>query len=231
MERGPGLLLETMLHFGTLAAVILTFPKDIIRICLETVDMLCDMIGNVSLYIHNHKTGDRLRYAKIISSTYKKFALLVWVSMIPTALLGYTARRLAALASHSKLIPRTGILITGILLLVVDFSRLGGHKAARDADSEMPCGLVSVGTFCVSGTFQKRTYYQCGINEWIYPQLCSEIFLYYFNTCYYWRTLHGIRTVCFQRYDNRLLGIYLCVGDDRFCCCQGILPAELYLNW
>ncbi|WP_418417896.1 undecaprenyl-diphosphate phosphatase [Blautia sp.] len=133
MERESGLLLETMLHFGTLAAVILTFRKDIIRICLETVDMLSDMIGNLSLYIHNHRTGDRLRYAKIISSTYKKFALLVWVSMIPTALLGYTARRLAALASHSKLIPGAGILITGILLLVVDFSRLGGHKAARDA--------------------------------------------------------------------------------------------------
>ena len=134
MERGPGLLLETMLHFGTLAAVILTFRKDIIRIGLETLDMLSDLVGNLSLYIHNRRTGDRLYYAKIISSTYKKFAVLIWVSMIPTALLGYTARRLADLASQSKLIPGAGILITGILLLVVDFSQLGGHKAARDAD-------------------------------------------------------------------------------------------------
>lgn len=134
MERGPGILLETMLHFGTLAAVILTFRKDIIRICLESLEMLSDLIGNLSLYIHNKRTGDRLHYTKIISNTYKKFAVLIWVSMIPTALLGYTARRLAALASESRLIPGAGILITGILLLVVDFSRAGGKKAARDAD-------------------------------------------------------------------------------------------------
>lgn len=134
MERGPGVLLETMLHFGTLAAVIFTFRKDLLRLCLESLGMLMDIIGNLSLYIHNRRTGDRLHYARIISSTYRKFAVLVWISMIPTALLGYTARRLVALAASSRLIPGAGILITGILLLVVDFSRMGGKKAARDAD-------------------------------------------------------------------------------------------------
>lgn len=134
MERGPGVLLETMLHFGTLAAVIFTFRKDLLRLCLESLGMLMDIIGNLSLYIHNRRTGDRLHYARVISSTYRKFAVLVWISMIPTALLGYTARRLVALAASSRLIPGAGILITGILLLVVDFSRMGGKKAARDAD-------------------------------------------------------------------------------------------------
>lgn len=134
VERGPGVLLEAMLHFGTLAAVILTFWKDIARILLESLEMLADIIGNLSLYIHNRRTGDKLHYAKIVSNTYKKFAVLIWVSMIPTAMLGYTARRLVALASESRLIPGAGILITGILLLVVDFSGFKGKKAARDAD-------------------------------------------------------------------------------------------------
>lgn len=134
MKQGPGVLLEVMLHFGTMAAVILVFRKDIKRIGLETLGMIMDLIGNLSLYIHNRRTGDKLRYAKIISSTYRKFAALIWISMIPTAMIGYTARRLAALAASSKLIPGAGILITGIILLVVDFSRLGGKKAARDAD-------------------------------------------------------------------------------------------------
>ena len=134
MEQGPGVLLEVMLHFGTMTAVILVFWKDIRRIGLETLGMIMDMIGNLSLYIHNRRTGDKLRYAKIISSTYRKFAALIWISMIPTAMIGYTARRLVALAASSKLIPGAGILITGILLLVVDFSRLGGKKVSRDAD-------------------------------------------------------------------------------------------------
>lgn len=134
MKQGPGALLEVMLHFGTMAAVILVFWKDIRRIGLETLGMVMDLIGNLSLYIHNKRTGDKLRYAKIISSTYRKFAALIWLSMVPTAMIGYTARRLVSLAAASKLIPGAGILITGILLLVVDFSRLGGKKAARDAD-------------------------------------------------------------------------------------------------
>lgn len=134
MKQGSGVLLEVMLHFGTMAAVILVFWKDIRRIGLETLGMVMDLIGNLSLYIHNKRTGDKLRYAKIISSTYRKFAALIWLSMVPTAMIGYTARRLVSLAAASKLIPGAGILITGILLLVVDFSRLGGKKAARDAD-------------------------------------------------------------------------------------------------
>ena len=125
MEHETGVLLEAMLHFGTLAAVILTFWKDISRLLLESLDMLMDTIGNLSLYIHNKRTGDRLRYAKIVSSTYKKFALLLLVSMIPTALV--------VLAASSQLLPGAGILITGIVLLVVDLGRMGGKKAARDA--------------------------------------------------------------------------------------------------
>lgn len=134
IEQGPGVLLEAMLHFGTLVAVILTFWKDISRICLESLGMLMDLIGNIFLYIHNKRTGEKLHYSKIISSIYRKFAVLLMVSMIPTVFLGYTARRLVALAASSQLIPGAGILITGVLLLVVDFSRIGGKKAARDAD-------------------------------------------------------------------------------------------------
>lgn len=133
MERGPGVLLEVMLHFGTLAAVILTFWKDIVHLSVETLEMLMDLAGNVVLYVHNRRTGEKLRYTKIISTTYRKFAVLLLVSMIPTVALGFTARRLVALAAVSRLIPGAGLLITGVILLVVDISRLGGNKAARDA--------------------------------------------------------------------------------------------------
>lgn len=134
IERGPGVLLEVMLHFGTLAAVILTFWKDISHLAAETLEMILDIVGNISLYIHNKRSAESLHYTKIISNTYRKFAVLLLVSMIPTVAIGFSARRLVVLAAASRLIPGAGILITGVILLVVDLSGIGGSKAARDAN-------------------------------------------------------------------------------------------------
>lgn len=133
MEQGPGVLLEVMLHMGTLAALIMTFQKDIRHLAAETMEMTMDVVGNISLYIHNRRTGEQLHYAKVINNIYRKFAVLLMVSMIPTIFIGYTARRLVAISSESKLIPGIGILVTGIILLVIDHSRVGGTKAAKDA--------------------------------------------------------------------------------------------------
>ena len=133
MEHGSGVLLEAMLHMGTLAAVFMTFQKDIRRLALETIEMIMDVIGNANLYIHNRRTGEQLHYAKVISNIYRKFAVLLMLSMVPTMFLGYTARRLVTMAAASKLMPGVGILITGILLLVIDLSQVGGTKAAKDA--------------------------------------------------------------------------------------------------
>lgn len=133
MEHGSGVLLEVMLHVGTLAAVFMTFQKDIRHIFLDALDMFFDLIGNVNLYIHNKRKGTDLHYARIINTTYRRFTVLVLVSTIPTVLLGYTARRLVVLAAGSRLVPGAGILITGIILLVIDLGRAGGKKTARDA--------------------------------------------------------------------------------------------------
>ena len=133
MEHGPGVLMEVMLHVGTLAAIFMTFQKDIRRLAVESIEMFMDVIGNANLYIHNRRTGDELHYAKIISNIYRKFAVLLMVSMIPTMFLGYTSRRLVVLVADSTLVSSAGLLITGIVLLVIDLSRAGGTKAAKDA--------------------------------------------------------------------------------------------------
>ena len=122
MEHGPGVLMEVMLHLGTLAAVFMTFQKDIRRLAVESIEMFMDVIGNANLYIHNRRTGDNLHYAKIISNIYRKFAVLLMVSMIPTMFLGYTARRLVAMSASSKLLPvfpgfsRSGMTISAGLM-------------------------------------------------------------------------------------------------------------------
>ena len=87
------MLLEVMLHFGTLAAIVLTFRKDLVHLLAETLEMILDIIGNISLYIHNRRTGDKLHYAKLISNTYRKFAVMLLLSMIPTVAIGFTAHK------------------------------------------------------------------------------------------------------------------------------------------
>ena len=133
MDHNAGVLLEAMLHVGTLGAVFMTFQKDIRHILYEILDMTMDIVGNFHLYFYNKRTGKQLHYARIISNTYRKFVVLLLVSMIPTMFLGYTARRLVAMSAASKLLPGVGILITGIILLVIDLSQVGGTKAAKDA--------------------------------------------------------------------------------------------------
>lgn len=133
MEQNTGVLLEAMLHVGTLAAIFLAFQKDIRRLFMETLEMIMDIIGNASLYVHNRRHGDQLHYAKIICNVYRRFSILLIVSMIPTMFLGYHARRLVSLAASSKVVAGACFLITGIILLVVDLSRIGGTKAAKDA--------------------------------------------------------------------------------------------------
>lgn len=134
IQRGPGILFETMLHMGTLAAVFMAFHKDVVHVFAELVGMLMDIIGNANLYIHNKRTGKHLNYARIINSSYRKFAVLLLVSMIPTAAIGYTARRLVVKSAVTPLMSGIGLLITGIILLVVDFSKSGGTRASRDAN-------------------------------------------------------------------------------------------------
>ena len=133
MDRNAGVLLEAMLHVGTLGAVFMTFQKDIRHILYEILDMTMDIVGNFHLYFYNKRTGKQLHYARIISNTYRKFVVLLLVSMIPTMFLGYTSRRLVVLVADSTLVSSAGLLITGIVLLVIDLSRAGGTKAAKDA--------------------------------------------------------------------------------------------------
>lgn len=134
-----GLLSETMLHLGSAAAIIFLFRKDLKKIGLGLLGMFMDMIGNLNLYIHNKKTGESLGYARIVTGTYRKTGALLVISMIPTALLGLTGKRLALLAADSQIVPGIGFLLTGVFLLVTDLNKSGGKKGPREAsyDSAM----------------------------------------------------------------------------------------------
>lgn len=132
IPHSSGVLFEAMLHLGTLTAVFMAFRKDVIHLSKELLGMLMDIIGNINLYFYNRRTGKQLRYARIIHSSYRQLAVALLVSMIPTAAIGYTARRLVVKSAVSPLMSGIGLLLTGILLLVVDFSKTGGTKTPKD---------------------------------------------------------------------------------------------------
>lgn len=133
ITRGFGVLFETMLHMGTLAAIVMIFRKDLFRILTELLGMLLDVVGNIYLAIYNRRTGEELSYAKVVQGTWRKLTALLLVSFLPTMLLGYVSRRLVVKAAASPLIPGIGALLTGIVLLVADVSGAGGEKLPREA--------------------------------------------------------------------------------------------------
>lgn len=143
VEADTGILFESMLHLGTAAAILFLFRKDLYRIMEEFLGMSMDIIGNVNLFFHNRRTGDSLAYARIVHGTYRKFTALLVVSMIPTALIGFTARRLVNMAASSAILPGIGFLLSGIFLLVTDLNNSGGDKGPRNAgyDSAMWLGI------------------------------------------------------------------------------------------
>ena len=131
VNTDTGILFDVMLYIGTLGAVFVAFWKDIRQLAIETVRIIYDVIQNIKIFINNRKTGDDDPYRKIVHNNYRKFVMLILVSTIPTGILGFVAQGLVEKAGSSLLFPGIGLLITGILLLVVDFIN-SGNKIPKD---------------------------------------------------------------------------------------------------
>lgn len=153
------------------------FHEDIRRIGEELLGMVMDVIGNLNIYFHNRRTGEQLGYARLVSGTYRKLTVLILVSSIPTAMLGYICRRLVTKAAISPLLPGICILITGIFLLVTDLSNIGGIKTPKDATYDHACGRHLPGNLCISRTFQMRYDSLRRYDVRLQKEICGEIFL------------------------------------------------------
>lgn len=131
VDTDTGILFDVMLHVGTLAAVFAAFCKDIRKLIIETIKIIIDLSENLQLYLSNRKDGKSRSYRKIVNNNYRKFVMLILISSIPTGILGYTAKGLVEMAGTVLLFPGIGLLITGVLLLVVDFVN-AGNKVPKD---------------------------------------------------------------------------------------------------
>ena len=119
IEKDTGMLFDVLLHIGTLTAIFVVFWKDIAKLILE-------FFGIVADFIRRFREPDLI----VLSSAYRRFVLLIIVSTIPTAILGFIGRDFVEYASSTLLIPGIGLIITSILLFVCD--RIGdGRKGIK----------------------------------------------------------------------------------------------------
>lgn len=126
INTDTGVLFEVMLHMGTLLAVFFAFRTDIQRMFWEMFRILADIYENIKIFFYNkiHET-DEQRYKKILHNNYRKLLVMIVVSTVPTGIIGYLFRDLAAIASQSLLAAGLGLLVTAVLLLVVDYWNCG----------------------------------------------------------------------------------------------------------
>lgn len=131
IETDGGMLFNIMLHVGTLIAVFIVYKKDIFRMIREGILICVDIVANIRIFFRNKKFDEALRYKRIVHNNYRKFVVLIIVSTIPTALIGYAARSLVIFAGSTLIVPGVCLLLTGILLVVADISE-DGHKIPKD---------------------------------------------------------------------------------------------------
>ena len=131
IQTDGGLLFDVMLHLGTVIAICAVFCKDILRMAGETARMISDICKNSSIFIHNKKEKDAVRYKRILHNNYRRFVVMVLCATIPTAVIGYTARDLVNMAYDSLLMPGIGLIMTAVLLIIADASE-SGKKIPKD---------------------------------------------------------------------------------------------------
>ena len=113
-----GLLFDVLLHFGTLVAIFIAFYKDLKELFMEGIGLVVDLFFNCFVLIthlfHNSKT----EYRKVCDTQYRKFVVLIIISSIPTAILGFAMKDRIESFGNSVLMPGICLIITGLLLLI-----------------------------------------------------------------------------------------------------------------
>lgn len=118
IDTGGSVLYDVLLHVGTLAVVLVVYWKDILKLIIEFFRMLGDIFVNLGMLFSSGRKQPK--YRKVVRTNYRKFVVLIIVSTIPTAIMGYLGSKLISDASSTLIIPGICLLVTGILLILSD---------------------------------------------------------------------------------------------------------------
>lgn len=115
-----GTSFDVFLHIGTLVAVFVVYWRDISKLIMDGLGILADSFYNLFQLIKSKRENKEPVYRKVINSSYRKFAMLVIVSTIPTGILGIMGEKLIDDVATSLLVPGICLFITAILLFISD---------------------------------------------------------------------------------------------------------------
>lgn len=122
------ILFDVLLHVATLISICAVFYKDVLRLVIEFGGMCRDIFGNAAALGRSLTDGKTPEYARVISSPYRRFVLLLIVSTVPTGVIGVFMKDIVENASGNLLVTGICLLCTGLILVLSDFLADGGKK-------------------------------------------------------------------------------------------------------
>ncbi len=125
-----GLLFDVILHLGTLIAIFAVYYKDIWKMIVAGIGIIGDACKNIGIFFNNLMHGTKGGYHHVICNGYRKFAMLVIVSTIPTGVIGVLASGLIEQAAKLLIVPGACLILTAVLLFIADHSK-GGEKLPK----------------------------------------------------------------------------------------------------
>lgn len=133
MDTSSGILYDILLHVATLAAVCIVMWKDVMKLAVELIGIARDCCINIVTFFKNlFARGNKEDFITLASSSYRKFAILVIISSIPTAILGFLLKDIIETVEGELLVPGICLLATGVITLISDFLK-DGTKKPKDA--------------------------------------------------------------------------------------------------
>ncbi len=140
--KDVGISFDVFLHVGTLLAVFVVYWKDIWQLFINGIGIISDCCYNIREFIMAKRLEDVPDYRVVISSSYRRFTLLVIISTIPTGFIGYFGEKYIESAGDTLLIPGLCLWITACLLFISDRWPSGDKTPKRT--TYLDAGLLGV---------------------------------------------------------------------------------------
>ncbi len=132
VETDTGILFDVLLHVGTLAAICFVYYRDIWKLIVEGCCIVRDSFVNVVIFFKNKFRKEEEPFTRVISSSYRKFVMLIIVSTIPTGIIGIVGKDVVSAASEILIVPGICLIVTAVLLFVADRVK-DGEKYPKNA--------------------------------------------------------------------------------------------------
>jgi len=142
IDLDTGLLFDVLLHFGTLIAIFAAFWNDIKELIIEGFKIMGDCIHNLWELVSRAFIKREIRYRKILSTPYRRFVMLIIVSTIPTAFIGYVFQDAIEIAGMTLLVPGLSLILTSVLLTIAD--RINAGNKTEESASFKDAGIIGI---------------------------------------------------------------------------------------